>query len=89
MSEVGAFAATTCVVRRDLLLALRRRSDVLSALFFFVIVVSLFPLGVGPEMATLRTMQPNLSITWIERHVPYTARAMPHFVEGMRKAGLD
>ncbi|MBE9554197.1 MAG: tetratricopeptide repeat protein [Proteobacteria bacterium] len=41
------------------------------------------------EMATLRTMQPNLSIAWIEQHVPYTAQAMPHFVEGMRKAGLD
>ena len=41
------------------------------------------------EMATLRRLQPNLSITWIEQHVPYTARAMPHFIEGMRKAGLD
>ncbi len=41
------------------------------------------------EMAALRTMQPNLSIAWIEQHVPYTARAMPHFIDGMRKAGLD
>jgi TolB-like protein/Flp pilus assembly protein TadD len=41
------------------------------------------------EMAALRTMQPNISIAWIEQHVPYTARAMPHFIEGMRKAGLD
>ncbi len=41
------------------------------------------------EMATLRTMQPNLSIAWIEQHVPYTARAMPHFIDGMRKAGLE
>jgi Flp pilus assembly protein TadD len=39
-------------------------------------------------MATLRELQPNLSIDWIERHVPYTERTMPHFVEGMRKAGL-
>jgi adenylate cyclase len=41
------------------------------------------------EMVALRTMQPNLSIAWVEEHVPYTARAMPHFIEGMRKAGLD
>ena len=41
------------------------------------------------EMAALRTMQPNISIAWIEQHVPYTARAMPHFLEGMRKAGLS
>ncbi len=39
-------------------------------------------------MATLRKLQPNLSIAWIEQHVPYTERAMPHFIEGMRKAGL-
>jgi TolB-like protein/Flp pilus assembly protein TadD len=41
------------------------------------------------EMVALRTMQPNLSIAWIKEHVPYTARAMPHFIEGMRKAGLN
>ena len=39
-------------------------------------------------LATLRELQPNISIAWIEHHVPYTARAMPHFLEGMRKAGL-
>jgi TolB-like protein/Flp pilus assembly protein TadD len=44
---------------------------------------------VNEEMAALRTMQPNLSIAWIEQHVPYTERAMPLFVEGMRKAGLE
>ena len=41
------------------------------------------------ELKTLRKLQTNLSIKWIEQHVPYTARAMPHFIEGMRKAGLD
>jgi len=52
-----------CVLRRDLLLAYRRRSDVLTTLFFFVIVVSLFPLGVGPEPDLLRTMAPG--ILWV------------------------
>src|SRR5678810_498343 len=41
--------AALCVVRRDLLLAWRRKSDVATALLFFVIVTSLFPLGVGAE----------------------------------------
>jgi adenylate cyclase len=36
----------------------------------------------------LRERQPGISIEWIEQYVPYTARAMPHFLEGMRKAGL-
>ncbi|MDJ0950837.1 MAG: adenylate/guanylate cyclase domain-containing protein [Alphaproteobacteria bacterium] len=40
-------------------------------------------------MAKLREVQPNVSIAWIERYVPYTPRAMPHFLDGMRKAGLE
>jgi len=40
-------------------------------------------------MSRLRQVQPGLSIAWIKHYVPYTARAMPHFLEGMRKAGLD
>ena len=55
--------ALRCVVQRDLLLAFRRRSDVLTTLFFFVIVATLFPLGVGPEQALLRTMAPG--ILWV------------------------
>lgn len=51
------------VVRRDLLLAWRRRADVLTTLAFFVIVVSLFPLGVGPEPNLLRTMAPG--VLWV------------------------
>lgn len=39
-------------------------------------------------MLTLKKLQPNISVAWIEEHVPYTERAMPHFIEGMRKAGL-
>ncbi len=48
---------------RDLTLAWRRRADVLSTLFFFVIVVSLFPLGIGPEMQLLRSIAPG--VVWV------------------------
>jgi heme exporter protein B len=51
------------VVRRDLTIALRRRSDVFTTLIFFVIVVSLFPLGIGPELNTLRLIAPG--IVWV------------------------
>ena len=53
----------TTLIRRDLLLAYRCRSDVLTTLFFFVIVVSLFPLSVGPEMKTLRLIAPG--VVWV------------------------
>lgn len=55
--------ALRCVIYRDLLLAMRQRADVLTALAFFVIVVSLFPLGVGPEPNLLRTIAPG--VIWV------------------------
>ncbi|GDX61318.1 heme exporter protein B [Nitrosomonadaceae bacterium] len=51
------------VIQRDLLLAMRRRFDILTTLFFFVIVVSLFPLGIGPEINILRTIAPG--VVWV------------------------
>ena len=51
------------VIRRDLLLAWRRRTDVATVLLFFLIVVSLFPLGVGAEPNLLRTIAPG--IIWV------------------------
>jgi heme exporter protein B len=51
------------VVRRDLILSMRRRSDAFTTLFFFVIVVSLFPLGIGPELDTLRLIAPG--VVWV------------------------
>lgn len=51
------------VIRRDLVLAMRRRADVLTTLIFFVMVVSLFPLGVGPEISMLRKMAPG--VLWV------------------------
>lgn len=54
-------ARDICV--RDLKLAFRRRADTGAALVFFALVVSLFPLGVGPEPGLLRTMGPG--IVWV------------------------
>jgi hypothetical protein len=63
MAEAEPDCGARCVIRRDLLLAMRRKSDVLTTLFFFVIVVSLFPLGIGPEMAMLRQIAPG--VLWV------------------------
>ncbi len=56
-------SALLAIVRRDLLLAMRRKGEVLTALFFFVIVSSLFPLGIGPEPAQLRKIAPG--VLWV------------------------
>jgi len=57
------FEIVRTIVMRDLTLAMRRRSDVMTTLFFFVIVVSLFPLGIGPELDTLRMIAPG--VFWV------------------------
>jgi heme exporter protein B len=52
-----------CILTRDITLAMRRRTDVLTTLFFFIIVVSLFPLGVGSERALLQELGPG--VVWV------------------------
>ena len=56
-------AVLALVVRRDLLLAVRQQADVYNTLLFFVVVVSLVPLGVGPEPALLRPIAPG--VLWV------------------------
>ena len=53
----------SAIVRRDLHIALRRKGDVLNVLMFFVLVASLFPLGVGPEPKQLRAIAAG--VVWV------------------------
>lgn len=55
--------ALFALVRRDLLLAFRRRSELLFPLIFLLLVVSLFPLGVGPSPQLLGRIAPG--VVWI------------------------
>jgi len=58
--DLGVFFA---VLRRDLQIAMRQKSDVLMSLVFFVMVASLFPLAIGPETALLRRIAPG--VLWV------------------------
>ena len=51
------------VIRRDLLLALKQKSDIVQTLFFFAVVVTLVPLAVGAETNLLRSMAPG--VVWV------------------------
>jgi len=57
------FSIFKTILMRDLTLAMRRKTDILSALFFFIIVISLFPLGVGAEKAMLQKIAPG--VVWV------------------------
>lgn len=56
----GAFFA---LLKRDLMLAYRHRNELLNPLFFFILVVTLFPLGTTPEKQLLMTMAPG--VIWV------------------------
>jgi len=62
-SHVGLLASWQRVLKRELLLAYRQRNDILTPLIFFIIVISLFPLGVGPEPEILRIIAPG--VIWV------------------------
>jgi heme exporter protein B len=51
------------LLHRDLLLALRRPQDALTVVGFFIVVVSLFPLGVGADPELLRRLAPG--VLWV------------------------
>ena len=51
------------MLRRDLLLTYRNRAQAINPLLFFVLVVILFPFGVGPDAILLKTMAPG--IIWV------------------------
>ncbi|MDD5460938.1 MAG: heme exporter protein CcmB [Methylococcales bacterium] len=60
MSLSRAFFA---IIRRDLVLALRRRSEIANPLLFFILVITLFPLGIGAQPNLLQAIAPG--IIWV------------------------
>ncbi|MDR0577666.1 MAG: heme exporter protein CcmB [Candidatus Accumulibacter sp.] len=77
----------TAVIARDLRLALRRRADIAAALFFFVIVVSLFPLGVGPEPERLREIAPG--VLWVAALLAAQLSLPRLFADDFRDGALE
>jgi heme exporter protein B len=63
MSGTSTSGALAALLKRDLLLAYRRRSEMLQPLIFLLVVVSLFPLGVGPSPQLLGLIAPG--VIWI------------------------
>jgi heme exporter protein B len=63
MKAAGWSTVFMAVVKREVALSMKQKGEVLTPLFFFVIVSSLFPLGVGPESALLLRMAPG--VLWV------------------------
>jgi heme exporter protein B len=63
MSRQSSGTAFLALLRRDFLLAYRRRAELLQPLAFLLVVTMLFPLGVGPAPQLLADMAPG--VIWI------------------------
>ncbi|MBT4838502.1 MAG: heme exporter protein CcmB [Methylococcales bacterium] len=49
--------------KRDLIMAFRRRSEIFNPVFFFILTVSIFPLGIGPSPEILQRVAPG--VIWV------------------------
>ena len=63
LKKLGLASVLLAVLRREVALAMRQKGEVLTPLVFFVVIASLFPLGVGPESALLLRMAPG--VLWV------------------------
>lgn len=83
----GSSAAVASLLARDLRLAWRRPSDTGAALVFYLIVVSLFPLGVGSDPDVLRGLAPG--VIWVAALLA-TMLSLPRlFAEDHRDGTLE
>ena len=62
-TRLGLAGVLMAVLRREVALAVRQKGEVLTPLVFFVVIASLFPLGIGPESALLQRMAPG--VLWV------------------------
>ena len=85
--SASTFSIFAGIIRHDLQLALRRKSDSLSALIFFAVVASLFPLGIGPE--TNRLMQIAPGMLWIAALLAAMLSLHKIFAEDFLDGSLD
>ncbi len=61
--RISTLSVMAHIFMRDITVAWRRRSDVFSVFFFFIIAASLFPLGLGADPKLLHAIAP--SVLWV------------------------
>jgi len=63
MNSDSLLRAFTLLLKRDLTLAMRHRAEMINPLLFFVLVTSLFPLGIGADPKLLQAVGPG--VIWV------------------------
>ncbi|MES9939540.1 MAG: heme exporter protein CcmB [Candidatus Thiodiazotropha sp. 6PLUC2] len=63
MSTLSLTSAFSLLLKRDLLLAYRRRSELVNPMLFFVLVTAMFPLGIGNDAKLIEAVGPG--VIWV------------------------
>ena len=81
------FIWLSIILRRDLLIAFRRSSTYITPLIFFLIVVTFFPLALGPQESLLSSLAPG--VIWIAALLASLLAVETIFSEDFRDGTLD
>ena len=81
------FGWLTIILKRDLLIAFRKSSTYITPLVFFLIVVTFFPLALGPQESLLRSLAPG--VIWIAALLASLLAVETIFSDDFRDGTLD
>ncbi|MET0089486.1 MAG: heme exporter protein CcmB [Candidatus Thiodiazotropha sp.] len=63
MSTLSLTSAFNLLLKRDLVLAYRRRAELINPMLFFVLVTAMFPLGIGNDPKLIEAVGPG--VVWV------------------------
>ena len=81
------FNSLSIILKRDLMIAFRRSSTYITPLIFFLIVVTFFPLALGPQESLLSSLAPG--VIWIAALLASLLAVETIFSEDFRDGTLD
>ena len=85
--HVSIFGWLTIILKRDLMIAFRKSSTYITPLVFFLIVVTFFPLALGPQESLLSSLAPG--VIWIAALLASLLAVETIFSDDFRDGTLD
>ena len=85
--DTSIYSWMSIILRRDLLIAFRKSSTYITPLIFFLIVITFFPLALGPQESLLSSLAPG--VIWIAALLASLLAIETIFSEDFRDGTLD
>jgi heme exporter protein B len=86
-TDTSLLSGPLALIRRDLGMAWQQRSDLLTALSFFAVVVLMFPLASGADKNTLQALAPG--VLWVAALLAHVLAAQRVFADDARDGSLE